>query len=303
MTSIFGLKEERTEETEEEKAYQGHQLLENVDYRIIDKLYREEAVCSCEIDAGRTILKNEYITIKNGSQSVLARLNGITHNIERIESKTGYGIAPRNAEQTMALDMLLNPDIPLVTLTGVAGTGKTLLALAAALENRRLYWQIHLSRPVIPLERQSIGFLPGDINDKIGPFMMPLYDNLNIIRRQFHPNSKEAKKLKDIEENEKLVIEPLAFIRGRSMQKAFIIVDEAQNLDAHEVKTIITRAGEGTKIVFTGDTEQVDDRRLEDGRNGLSKLVDRFKGQKLYAHIELIKGERSELAALAAKLL
>ncbi len=181
-----------------------------------------------------------------------------------------YGITPRNAEQTFAVHALLNPEVKLVTLSGKAGTGKTLLALAAALESRTKYRQILLTRPIIPLSNRDIGFLPGDIASKIKPFMQPLYDNLGVIRGQFSEKSEMFQRLQTMLDEDKLAIEPLAYIRGRSLVKMFMIVDEAQNLTPHEVKTIITRAGEGTKIVFTGDINQIDHPYLGIHSNGLS---------------------------------
>ena len=191
----------------------------------------------------------------------------------------------------------------MITLTGKAGTGKTLLALATALEVRRHFRQILLTRPVVPLSNRDIGFLPGDIQSKLGPYMQPLYDNLAVIRSQFSHKSEMAVQLQKMVEEEKLAIEPLAYIRGRSLVKMFMIVDEAQNLTPHEVKTIITRAGEGTKIVFTGDIHQIDHPYLDSRSNGLTNLIEKMRGQDLYAHIDLKKGERSELAELASNIL
>jgi PhoH-like ATPase len=300
MSNIFGVNEKA--EKVESSIYAGHQLIDYSGW-LVDKIYAGDKVLPEELDCDEKPTFNEYFTIVEGSKSVLARYDPVLGTIERITKQTAYGVTPRNAEQTMALDMLLDPEIPLITLTGIAGTGKTLLALAAGLECSRDYHTIHLSRPIVPLGGKEMGHLPGDANDKIGPYMMPLYDNLSVIRRGLHPNSKEASRLKRMQDEEKIIIEPLAFLRGRSLHKAFMIIDEAQNLTPIEVKTIVTRAGEGTKIVFTGDTEQVDIRGVKSGQDGLSDLVMKFKGQKLYGHINLVKGERSALSALAAKLL
>jgi len=199
--------------------------------------------------------------------------------------------------------MLLNPAIKLVTLTGNPGTGKTLLALATALECRRNYRQVLLARPVVPLSNKDLGYLPGDIEQKLDPYMQPLFDNLTVIRDQYGDRDAAARRLQEMRESEKLVITPLAYIRGRSLPRIFFIVDEAQNLTPHEVKTIITRAGEGTKIVFTGDIKQIDQPYLDTLSNGLSYLINRMVGQPIYAHITLEKGERSELADLASELL
>jgi PhoH-like ATPase len=193
--------------------------------------------------------------------------------------------------------------VKLVTLQGVAGTGKTLLALAGALDQKKNYKQIYLARPIVPLSNKDIGYLPGDIKDKLSPYMEPLYDNLKFIQSQYSESDKEFKKISDALESEKLVITPLAYIRGRSISNVFFIVDEAQNLTPHEVKTIITRAGENTKIIFTGDIYQIDTPYLDSQSNGLSYLIDKIKHHAIYAHVRLEKGERSELANLANDLL
>jgi len=197
----------------------------------------------------------------------------------------------------------MNPEVKLVTLQGVAGTGKTLLALAGALEQRRNYKQIFLARPIVPLSNKDIGFLPGDIKSKLDPYMQPLWDNLKFIQSLYSEKDKEYKNINDAVEHEKLVIQPLAYIRGRSISNVFFIVDEAQNLTPHEVKTIISRAGENTKIIFTGDIYQIDTPYLDSQSNGLSYLIDKIKFHPIYAHIRLEKGERSELANLANELL
>ena len=191
----------------------------------------------------------------------------------------------------------------LVTLTGKAGTGKTLLALAAALEQRRDFLQIYLARPVIPLGNRDLGYPPGDIKSKLDPYMQPLWDNLGVIRHRLARDSREQKTITEMIEHEKLYIAPLAYIRGRSLANVFFIVDEAQNLTPHEVKTIITRAGEGSKVVFTGDVYQIDTPYLDSQSNGLTFLVDRMKGQDLFAHVNLVKGERSQLAEIATNVL
>ena len=214
-----------------------------------------------------------------------------------------FRISSLNPEQTFAMHALLNPDIQLITIQGNAGTGKTLLALACALEQRRDYRQILVSRPIVPLSNKDIGFLPGDIKSKVDPYMTPIWDNLKFIRDQFADDPKIQLKLDELVNNEKIAISPLAFIRGRTLTKLFFIVDEAQNLTPHEVKTIISRAGEGTKVVFTGDIYQIDTPYLDSESNGLSFLIDKAKSHPLYAHITLQKGERSELANLANELL
>jgi PhoH-like ATPase len=246
---------------------------------------------------------NHYYVLKNGSQSVLARYNQEDDTMQRVIKTAAFGVIPKNAEQAFALDAIMNPDIKLVTIQGVAGTGKTLLSLAGALELRRNYHQIYLARPVVPLSNKDIGYLPGDVNSKLNPYMEPLWDNLKYIRSLFSEKDKEHKQLNEMVEAQKLVVCPLAYIRGRSLSNVFFIVDEAQNLTPHEVKTIITRAGENTKIIFTGDVHQIDTPYLDSQSNGLSYMIDKLKGQSLYAHITLEKGERSALANLANDLL
>jgi PhoH-like ATPase len=214
-----------------------------------------------------------------------------------------FRIIPKNPEQAFAIHALLNPDVKLVTIQGNAGTGKTLLALASALEQRKYYRQIFITRPIVPLSNKDIGFLPGDIKSKIDPYMAPIWDNLRFIREQFADDVKLQLKIDEMVSSEKIVIAPLAFIRGRTFSKIFFIVDEAQNLTPHEIKTIISRAGENTKIVFTGDIYQIDTPYLDAESNGLSYLIDKAKKHPLYSHITLQKGERSELANLANDLL
>ncbi len=246
---------------------------------------------------------NGYYILKNGKSSSLGFYNHFNEQIERLEKEFTYGIKPKNAEQAFALHALMNPDIKLVALQGVAGTGKTLLALASALEQHKQFNQIILARPIVPLSNKDIGFLPGDANDKIGPYMEPLWDNLKFIKSQFGENEKKHRAIIEMQETSKIIITPLAFIRGRSLSNIMFIIDEAQNLTPHEVKTIITRAGENTKIVFTGDVHQIDTPYLDENSNGLAYLIDRLKGQKLFSHVKLEKGERSELANLANDLL
>ena len=234
---------------------------------------------------------------------VCARYDALRGRIVLVKSREAYGIRPRNDEQKFALDACLDPKIQLVSLTGGAGTGKTLLALASALEQERDFDQIILSRPTVILGNQDIGFLPGDQKAKMNPYLQPLMDNLNVIKAQFRPSSKEALKIEGLLKDEKLVISPLAYIRGRSLGKAFFIIDEAQNLTPHEIMTIITRAGEGTQMVFTGDIFQIDQPYLDQWSNGLTHLGEKMTGQKLFQHVFLRKGERSELSEIAAKLL
>lgn len=234
---------------------------------------------------------------------VCARYDADMDKIMLVRKREACGIKPRNDEQKFALDACLNRKIQLVSLTGGAGTGKTLLALASALELEKEFDQIILSRPTVILGNQDIGFLPGDQKNKMGPFLQPLMDNLNVIKALYRPSSREYQHIEGLLKDEKLLITPLAYIRGRSLGKAFFIIDEAQNLTPHEIKTIITRAGEGTKMVFTGDIFQIDQPYLDQWSNGLTHLGEKMAGQKLFEHVFLKKGERSELSDIASKLL
>ena len=276
--------------------------LHNLDSTIIEKLYASKHIPEEGI-LQEFKVANGYYILNNCEQSALARYDLESDEIKLVEKKFAYGIKPRNAEQTFALNALLDPKIRLVALQGVAGTGKTLLALAAALEQKNSFDQIILSRPIIPLNNRDIGFLPGSAEDKISPYMQPLWDNLKVIQSQYGAKSRKKKWIEDLLENDQLNISALNFIRGRSLVNVMFIIDEAQNLTPLEIKTIITRAGEGTKIVFCGDIKQIDTPYLDENSNGLSYIIDRLKGSELFAHIKLLKGERSELADLANQLL
>ncbi len=284
--------------------YSGIRCVDELDSSLIENLYSSpEGVAANNIPIEAPLVANEYLILKNGCKSALSTFLAGDNRVVNIKKKEVYGIVPRNAEQSFAVHALCNDEVPLVTVSGKSGTGKTLLALASALEKRRNYRQILLARPIVPLSNKDIGYLPGDINSKIRPYMQPLYDNLSVIRGQFSEKSDMNQRLNRMLDEEKLVIEPLAYIRGRSLVKMYMIVDEAQNLTPHEVKTIVTRAGEGTKIVFTGDVNQIDHPYLDSRSNGLSYLIEKMQGQPLYAHITLQKGERSELSMLASDLL
>ncbi|HPE86622.1 MAG: PhoH family protein [Bacteroidales bacterium] len=282
--------------------YNGKTLLENVEEEIIDRVYNE-GFCLLEDVGIEEPVPNHYFILKNHRNSALAYYNPITQHLEKIVKRPVQRITPRNAEQVFALHAIMNPEVKLVTLQGVAGTGKTLLALAGAIEQRRLFKQVFLARPIVPLSNKDIGYLPGNVGEKLEPYMEPLYDNLKFIRNQYDEHDKEYHNLGQLLEKEKLVISPLAYIRGRSLSNIIFIVDEAQNLTPHEVKTIITRAGEGTKIIFTGDIRQIDTPYLDSRSNGLSYLIDKISHHAIYAHVLLEKGERSELANLANELL
>jgi PhoH-like ATPase len=284
--------------------YQGVRLQEHVAGDIIDQFYAPpHAADTSDLGLDPPILPNEFVILRNGKKSALATYDGEQQQLRRVDKAGAYGINPRNAEQAFALNALMNPNVNLVTISGKAGTGKTLLALAAALECRKSYRQIFMARPVVPLSNKDIGYLPGDIQSKLDPYMQPLYDNLGVIKNQFSNSDQKHKRINEFLEEEKLVIAPLAYIRGRSLVGIYFIVDEAQNLTPHEVKTIITRAGEGTKVVLTGDIFQIDHPYLNSHSNGLSYLIDRMKGQTIYAHVNLTRGERSPLADLASNLL
>ncbi len=282
--------------------YKGKSEENNVNNDIIDKIYDNGSVPYQEVFEEQPV-PNHYYIIKNGKSSVLTTYNHEEGSVERVEKRSAYGIKPRNAEQVFAMHAILDPKIKLVTLSGVAGTGKTLLALSGAIEQKSNFRQIYLARPIVPLSNKDIGYLPGDIKSKLNPYMEPLWDNLKMIQSQFKETDRDYKKITDMVEQEKLVITPLAYIRGRSLSNIIFIVDEAQNLTPHEIKTIITRAGENTKIIFTGDIFQIDSPYLDSQSNGLSYLIDRINKHELHAHVTLEKGERSELANIANDLL
>ena len=282
----------------------GEQVIEGISPDLIDKIYAQPTgVDVDEFTFENPLVPNDSFVLKSERNSVLARFNPFTHKIIRVDKEPSFGISPRNAEQTFALGVLNDPDIKLVGITGKAGTGKTLLELAAAMKQSKQYSQILLARPIVSLSNKDLGYLPGDEKQKIAPYMQPLFDNLNVIKSQLGPNSAELRSIDEMQKSGKLEIEALAFIRGRSLSETYCIIDEAQNLTPHEVKTIITRAGEGTKMVFTGDLQQIDSPYLDSQSNGLAYMIDKMKGQNVFAHVNLVKGERSELSELASNLL
>lgn len=283
--------------------YDGKSIIEDAPQEFIDALFQNFSIPAFEARDFMELQNNHYYILRNSKSSVLAFYNPRNETIERVEKTNCYGIVPRNAEQAFAVHAILNPDIKLVTLQGIAGTGKTLLSLAASVESRRRYKQIYLARPIVPLSNKDIGYLPGDIKSKINPYMEPLWDNLKLIKNQWKETDTNYKRIEDMVNKEKILVTPLAYIRGRSLSNVIFIVDEAQNLTPHEIKTIITRAGENTKMVFTGDIYQIDTPYLDEHSNGLSYVIDRVKGSDMFAHVTLEKGERSELANLASELL
>jgi PhoH-like ATPase len=289
-----------------EELYSGKEIIENFSDEILVKLYQPPFEIPMNGVAKKLkgeVLPNKFYILRNDNRSVLAHFDPVKEVLRRVDKNDIYGIKSRNAEQTFAVDALTNNNIPLVSMTGKAGTGKTLLAIASALHVKKNYRQIYIARPVVPLSNKDIGYLPGDIEDKLAPYMQPLWDNIKVIQDQYNETDKHHQQITQMIKDDKLVIEPLSYIRGRSLQRIFFIVDEAQNLTPHEIKTIITRAGEGAKLVFTGDIYQIDHPYLDSQSNGLSYLIDHFKGEKVYAHVNLLKGERSELAELASNLL
>ncbi|HUS63025.1 MAG TPA: PhoH family protein [Kofleriaceae bacterium] len=275
----------------------------------IDKFYADNQV-ALPAEAEGAIAPNEYVLLRNrdnAGQTALGRYDKATDKLVPIRKlREGvWGIRPRNKEQHYALDLLLNDDIKLVSLVGKAGTGKTLLALAAGLQKvieEQAFHKLLVSRPIFPLGR-DIGFLPGDIEEKLNPWMQPIYDNIELLLGLSKSDRKDGRSYAELFELGFVEIEPLTYIRGRSLPNVFMIVDEAQNLTPHEVKTIVTRAGDGTKIILTGDPYQIDNPYIDSSNNGLTTVVERFKAQAISGHITLSKGERSELAELATQLL
>ncbi|HEV8324034.1 MAG TPA: PhoH family protein [Myxococcota bacterium] len=261
-------------------------------------------------DQRAMVLPNNYVLLRdagNPAQSALGRADKPSRRIvPLLNPRQGvWGIRPRNKEQAYALDALLLDSVKLVTLVGKAGTGKTLLALAAGMlkvADERVFSRLLVARPIFPLGR-DIGYLPGDIEEKLNPWMQPIYDNMELLMGLGRQDRKEGRSYQELIDLGMVQVEPLTYIRGRSIPQQFMIVDEAQNLTPHEVKTIITRAGDGTKIVLTGDPHQIDNPYIDASNNGLTYVVNKFREQSIAAHVSLAKGERSELAELAANLL
>jgi len=282
--------------------YTGKTVLNGIADKLITQLNKQDIVAGETFDI-QPPTGNHFYILNGKTKTESGFYNSQTQQLEKVTDQPIFNIHPKNIEQAFAIHALLNPDIKLVTIQGNAGTGKTLLALAGALEQRKNYRQIYVTRPIVPLSNKDIGFLPGDIKSKIDPYMAPIWDNLKFIKDQFADDEKMQSKIDELVATDKISIAPLAFIRGRTLSKIFFIVDEAQNLTPHEIKTIISRAGENSKFVFTGDIYQIDTPYLDAESNGLSYLIDKAKEHPLYAHITLQKGERSELANLATELL
>lgn len=279
-------------------------LFAGLESTVIDQLYAEpEGIDFDKLNLSDSVKPNECFILKNGQKSALVRYNPFTKKIKKVEKQICFGIQPRNAEQSFAFEVLTDPQIQLIAITGKAGTGKTLLALAAALKQHTIYEQILLARPIVGLSNKDLGYLPGNEKEKVAPYMQPLFDNLGFIKSHLAYGSADYKIMEELQRQKKIEVEALAYIRGRSLSDTICIVDEAQNLTPHEIKTIVTRAGEGTKMIFTGDLQQIDSPYLDAQSNGLSYIIDKMSGQDIFAHINLLKGERSKLSELASILL
>jgi PhoH-like ATPase len=276
---------------------------------LVDQMYRPNAEVS--VEAQQALAPNEFVLLKdqsNPSHTAMGRVSaakGKVVPLVRANKEGVWGVRPRNMEQSFTLDLLLNDEIKLVTIVGKAGTGKTLLAIAAGLQKtteEALYQKLLVSRPIFPLGR-DIGYLPGDVEQKLNPWMQPIFDNVEFLMNLSRADKKAGRGYHELIDLGIMEIEPLTYIRGRSIPNQFIIVDEAQNLTPHEVKTIITRAGDNTKIILTGDPFQIDNPYVDATSNGLVYVVNRFKNEKIAGHITMTKGERSALAELATNLL
>jgi len=289
-----------------EELYSGMSEIE-LDTQKIDAFFNEKKLVLPE-DAG--VHSNQYVVLKdksNPNHSAIGRFSAAHGAVIPLlqPSQNVWGIFPRNVEQSFALDCLLNDEIQFVTLVGKAGTGKTLMALAAGLYktlDEGKFQRLLVSRPIFPMGK-DIGYLPGDVEQKLNPWMQPIFDNVEFLMGSDASHKKAAGRAQELINQGMLNIEPLTYIRGRSIPKQYLIVDEAQNLTPHEIKTIVTRAGLGTKVVLTGDCYQIDNPYVDSATSGLTHAVERFKGQNIAAHVTLSKGERSELAELASNLL
>lgn len=288
-----------------DRLFSGNRTIQ-VETAEIDALYNGQQPA---IEFTPELAPNEFVLLQdttNPKHAGIARNKSGALNLVPAKLEKGiWNIQPRNKEQRMALDLLMDPDIKLITLVGQAGTGKTILALAAALElvlHKREFEKILVSRPIVPMGN-DIGFLPGDKDQKMAHWMQPIFDNLDYLMHSGKQEQVASKKTDDLIGNHIIELEALTYIRGRSIPRQFVIIDEAQNLTPHEVKTIVSRAGEGTKMVLTGDPYQIDNPYLDSASNGLSYTVESLRNQQLFGHITLTKSERSELAGIAAKYL
>ncbi|MFW5962200.1 MAG: PhoH family protein [bacterium] len=290
--------------------FSGHQVYSNISSKDIDDFYKQDFLSIdklCKEDRNKEFFPHEFATLNNGNKSAIARFDSVKKGFMPLvfEKISPWGIRPRNREQKFALELLLNDNIKLVTLIGKAGTGKTLLALAAGLYKvleEEQYTKLSVARPIVPMGN-DIGYLPGDKEEKLRPWMQPIYDNLEYLFDEAFDEETRDSCFDFVEEKKFIEVEALSYIRGRSIPNHFIIIDEAQNLSQHEIKTIVTRVGINSKIIFTGDPYQIDSPYLDRRTNGLTYLAQKFKDKKIAGHITLEKGERSELAEIASKVL
>ena len=283
-----------------EKQYSGVTIIEGFSQEIINELYMQESMELPEIIEKYNPFPNEYFVFKSDQQSGIARYIKKDNNFRLVKSHTVFGVQARNVEQTCAIDALLDPEIELVTIQGQAGSGKTVISLASALECRKFYRQIIVTKSIIGIPGEDIGFVPGTVDEKIMYNMQSFTDNLDFIKHNLGETSKQVSILKDIIDNKKLEAIPLTFLRGRSIPKNFIILDEGQNISSLKSKTLITRAGEGSKVILMGDVSQIDSPYLDEQSNGLAYVIEKFKDSERHAHITLCKGERSALAEEAS---
>lgn len=291
--------------TSVDKQYKGITTVPDIDSSIIDALHDspQKQIEYKDLYDWYTPYLNEYFILKSKENtSAIVRYIG-QYVFQLVKSKQAYGVTPRNVEQICAIDALTDPNIQLVTLSGLAGSGKTLCTLAAALECKSEYKQILIMKSVISLPKEQVGFLPGDMEEKLGPIYQSYFDNLDVIKHINGDTSKKSQNLQEAVSLDKIKMEPLTYIRGRSLPRNFIIIDEAQNTTRLTIRTLLTRVGEGSKIVVMGDVSQIDDPYLDEQSNGLSYVVDGFKDSPLHAHITFTKGERSKLSEEACNRL
>ncbi len=273
----------------------------------IDRLYTDGAIAADTIEqnASTGLHENGFAILRSGSQSALVRRRNQEFELLSQSTPEAWGLRPRSKEQRFALELLIDPDVSVVALDGRAGTGKTLLAIAAGLEQvveRRAYERLAIYRPLVPVGRADVGFLPGGLDEKLDPWMSAIHDSIVALTDQ--RNSRDARTLmEELTSRGQLSLESVTFLRGRSLHRQFVVVDEAQNLEPTTLKTILTRIGDGTKVVFTGDTSQIDAPYMGESNNALAVLIQAFAGQACFGHLTLSACERSEVASLAAELL